>query len=100
MSMMPITKLKLKTIETSEDEITEEWQHEHREEQRLARLGFGGDGDVPVLGLEEMEDELPWGQIEVGWRKRRRGIPVSSATPAEARQAREADVEAKEPGGE
>ena len=75
----------------------EVWQSEHRREQRLNNLGFGGDGDVVALGLDEMEDELTLEDVRAGRftfeRHRYRGIPVSMCTPEEARRAREADID-------
>jgi hypothetical protein len=89
---------KLMLIERSDDyETLEVWQREHRESQKLDNRGFADDLDVPVLGLEEMEDELLMSEARKydhsRDRHRYRGIPLSSATAAEARQAREADID-------
>jgi hypothetical protein len=50
----------LKTVHptTEETEQLEAWQIEHRERMRLDDLGFRGDEDVVLLGLEDIEDEL------------------------------------------
>lgn len=94
---MPM-RTKLVLQERSDDyETLEVWQREHREALRLDNAGFGGDGDVPVLGLEEMEDELLMSEARkydfARDRHRYRGIPLSMATPEEARRAREADID-------
>jgi hypothetical protein len=74
------------------------WQHEHRREQELDRLGFGGDDDCVALGLEEMEDEVTMEDAHrlhylaksgvIIDRRKAIAIPISSATPQEARDAR------------
>lgn len=74
------------------------WQHEHRREQELDQLGFGGDEDVPLLGLETMEDEMTMEDATklhylarsgvIMDRRKAIAIPISSATPQEARDAR------------
>jgi hypothetical protein len=85
-------------IERNDDyETLEVWQREHRESQKLDNRGFADDSDVPVLGLEEMEDELLMSEAREydhsRDRHRYRGIPLSMATPEEARRAREADID-------
>jgi hypothetical protein len=91
-------RLRLALAECStKEEVAEVWQLELRREQMLDNLGFGGDGDVPVLGLDEQEDELLMSQVKdydfARERHRYRGIPLSSATVDEARRARESDID-------
>lgn len=85
-----------------EEQVLEQWQLEHRSEQELDGLGFTDDDEVCVLGLDEMEDELTMEQAErlhrmapfVNYERHAyRAIPLSSATPEEARSAREHDVD-------
>lgn len=83
-----------------EEETLEDWQRDYRRSLHLDNLGFSGDGDVVALGLDETEDELTMADAErrlkYGIRDERhryRGIAMSSATAAEARQAREADID-------
>jgi hypothetical protein len=65
MRTMANERLRLRFAEcSSSEEIAEVWQSELRREQRLNQLGFDGDGDVPVLGLEEMEDEVTMADAE------------------------------------
>lgn len=99
---MAISRLFInKVIERSRQEETiEDWQRDHRRSLHLDNLGFSGDGDVVALGLDETEDELTMADAErrlkFGIRDERhryRGIPMSMCSPAEARQAREADID-------
>jgi hypothetical protein len=102
--MKTMSKLSGQTLRLYEqgelDHPLETWQTEHRRMLRLDSLGFGGDGDVVALGLDEMEDEITLDEarrrLKYGIRDERhryRGIPMSMCSPAEARQAREADID-------
>lgn len=79
----------------------EKWQEEWRREQLLREAGFEGDEDVPVLGLETVEEEMTMADatklhylaksgVEID-RRKAIAIPVSSATVEEARDARAAE---------
>lgn len=68
----------------------------------LDRLGFAGDGDVVLLGLEDMEPELTMEQAErqhrlapfvVTDRHRCKATPMSLAPIDDARSAREHDID-------
>lgn len=94
---------KLTTIVEALNEATmEEWQRLHRDGFRLDENGFRGDSDIALLGLEDIEDELTMEDARVLHLKARAGldkathamvIPLSSATPDEARRARENDID-------
>lgn len=73
------------------------WQKEHRNELNMDALGFSGDEDCVALGLETMEEEMTMEQASILHykakagiieRDRRMVIPIASATPQEARDAR------------
>jgi hypothetical protein len=101
---MASERLRLALAEAStQEQVAEVWHSEFLREQRLNNLGFSGDDDVCALGLEEQEDEFTMADAErrlaLGLRDERhryRGIPLSSATVAEARQARDADIDVME----
>lgn len=96
---MASERLRLALAEAStQEQVAEVWHSEFLREQKLNTLGFSGDDDICALGLEEQEDELLTAKDYdfASERHRYRGIPLSSATPAEARQARDADIDVME----
>jgi hypothetical protein len=90
------TKLRLEHL-SYEATTEEEWQRRHRQEHELDQLGFAEDDEVVALGLDDMEDELtmemaqaqhlkaPFVNVD---RRKANPMPVSEATPDEARAAR------------
>jgi hypothetical protein len=92
-------KLALKTISELE-ETDERWQADLKQRLYLENRGFGGDRDIPLLGLDTIEDELTTQDAErnhrlgiVDERYRYRGMPMSMCTPDERRRARENDID-------
>lgn len=81
-----------------QNEETLEWQKVMAIETKLDTLGFGGDDDCVVLGLDETEDELTLEQASALYLKAKAGLDpkthrmtlpiISSATAEEARDAR------------
>lgn len=85
----------------------EKWQEDWKREQMLREKGFDGDDDCVALGLEEMEGEMTMEDatklhylaksgVEID-RRKAIAIPISSATPEEARDARRNEDEGDRP---
>ena len=88
---------RLVTREYGEAVSEERWQTEHKQMRYLEERGFEDPDFVPLFSLDTMEEELTMEQAALLPRHveatHRMTIPVSMATPAERRQAREADID-------